>query len=168
MNSPYDFYITPKEYEEAEKNGISYDLLTRRVRNFGWDKHTAMTKPSRHNATGWNKVKEIALKNGISRPTYVARMKRNWRLIDAISKPPIDKYQALKLAEKANSKCQNKVLTDKQEEIALSNGVCYRLARDRIRVLKWSLEDAITTPPLTSEECGRRRKEASYWNELRL
>ncbi|MEB9770344.1 hypothetical protein P4K44_33135, partial [Bacillus cereus] len=114
MRNPYDYYITPEEYEAAAKNGISNELLTRRIRNLGWDKEIAMTKPSRYNANRWKNIKEIALKNGISHSTYTARIKKGWRLIDAISKPPIDKYQALKLAEQANSKCKNKVLTDGQ------------------------------------------------------
>ncbi|MCU4757425.1 hypothetical protein OCA26_14980 [Bacillus cereus] len=166
MKSPYDFYITPEEYERAEKNGINNEMLTRRVRNFGWDKEIAMTKPSRYNTTGWKNVKEIALLNGISRQTYVARMKKGWRLIDAISKPPITKYQALNLASKANSKIQNKTLTDTQAEIASLNGISYSTACERIKRLKWSVEEAITTPILTKEECAKRGREASYWSKL--
>lgn len=168
MKSAYDFYITPEEYEIAAKHGISRELLNRRIRNSGWDKEDAMTKPSIHNATGWKNVKEIALKNGISRATYAARIKRNWRIIDAITIPPIDKYQALELAEKVNSKCQKKVLNDEQMKIASLNGICYRLARDRIKRQKWSVEEAITTPVLTREECARRAKESSYWTKMRI
>lgn len=168
MKSPYEYYVTPEEYEVAAKNGISRKLLDRRIRNLGWDKEDAMTKPSIHNATGWKNVKEIALKNGISHATYTARIKRNWRIIDAITTPPIDKYQALELAEKVNSKCQNKVLNDEQMKIASLHGICYRLARDRIKRQKWSVEDAITTPVLTREECGKIGKEASYWSKIRI
>ncbi|UUW40227.1 hypothetical protein phageB13_41 [Bacillus phage B13] len=166
MRNPYDYYITPEEYEAAAKNGISYELLTRRIRNFGWDKDIAMTKPSRYNATKWINIKEIALKNGISRATYTARIKKGWRLIDAISKPPIDKYQALKLAEQVNSKCQNKVLTDEQAEQAALNGISYSTARDRVRRLNWTVEEAITTPVLTPSECAKRAKEASPWSKI--
>ncbi|MEN3134544.1 hypothetical protein [Bacillus cereus] len=167
MKSPYDYYITPDEYERAERNGINRGVLNERIRNFGWDKDTAMTKPVRtRNATGWCKVREIALKNGISHKTYYARIKKGWKLIDAISKPPINKYQALELAEKANYWSGNKVLSDEQAEIASLNGVSYRVARERIRRLKWSVEEAITTPVLTRSECAKRGKEASYWNRL--
>ncbi|MDO6634108.1 hypothetical protein [Bacillus thuringiensis] len=167
MKSPYDYYITPDEYERAERNGINRRVLNERIRNLGWDKDIAMTKPVRRsNATGWCKVREIALKNGISRKTYYARMKKGWKLIDAISKPPINKYQALKLAEKANYWSENKVLSDEQAEIASLNGVSYRVARERIRRLKWSVEEAIATPVLTRSECAKRGKEASYWNRL--
>ncbi|MEB9540110.1 hypothetical protein P4I87_20060 [Bacillus cereus] len=166
MKSPYDFYITPDEYEEAEKNGISRDLLTCRIRNLGWDKEIAMTKPSRYNANRWKNIKEIALKNGISHSTYTARIKKGWRLIDAISKPPIDKYQSLKLATQVNPKNQNKILTDQQAKIASLNGISYRTAKARIKRSKWSIEEAITTPILTPQERGKRGKEASYWSEL--
>ncbi|AQY42360.1 hypothetical protein P4V72_05815 [Bacillus thuringiensis] len=168
MKSPYDYYVTPEEYEVAAEYGISRELLDRRIRNCGWDKEAAMIKPSRYNATGWKNVKEIALKNGISRSTYTARIKRNWRVIDAITTPPIDKYQALELAEKVNSKCQNKVLNDEQMKIASLNGICYRLARDRIKRQKWSVEEAITTPVLTREECAKRAKESSPWLKMRI
>ncbi|PEA85895.1 hypothetical protein [Bacillus thuringiensis] len=167
MKSPYDYYITPDEYERAERNGINRRVLNERIRNLGWDKDTAMTKQVRRsNATGWCKVRGIALENGISRQTYYARMKKCWKLIDAISKPPINKYQALNLAEKTNYWSGNKVLSDEQAEIASLNGVSYRLARERIRRLKWSVEEAITTPVLTRSECAKRGKEASYWNRL--
>ncbi|MEN3133820.1 hypothetical protein ABDI49_25530 [Bacillus cereus] len=167
MKSPYDYYITPDEYERAERNGVNRRVLNERIRNLGWDKDIAMTKPVRSSkATGWCKVREIALKNGISRKTYYARMKKGWQLIDAISKPPINKYQALELAEKANYWSGNKVLSDEQAEIASLNGVSYRVARERIRRLKWSVEEAITTPVLTRSECAKRGKEASYWNRL--
>ncbi|AGE76910.1 hypothetical protein U0X57_05630 [Bacillus thuringiensis] len=166
MRNPYDYYITPEEYEAAAKNGISNELLTRRIRNLGWDKEIAMTKPSRYNANRWKNIKEIALKNGISHSTYTARIKKGWRLIDAISKPPIDKYQALKLAEQVNSKCKNKVLTDGQAEQAELNGISYNTARDRVKRLKWTVEEAITTPVLTRSECGKKAKEASPWSKL--
>ncbi|MRB96461.1 hypothetical protein GH842_30980 [Bacillus thuringiensis] len=166
MRNPYDYYITPEEYEAAAKNGISNELLTCRIRNLGWDKEIAMTKPSRYNANRWKNIKEIALKNGISHSTYTARIKKGWRLIDAISKPPIDKYQALKLAEQANSKCKNKVLTDGQAEQAELKGISYSTARDRVKRLKWTVEEAITTPVLTRSECGKKAKEASPWSKL--
>ena len=41
----YDYYITPEEYETAERNGISRVLLDKRVRDLLWDKETAINKP---------------------------------------------------------------------------------------------------------------------------
>lgn len=57
-------------------------------------------------------------------------------------------------------------MSDEQAKIASLNGVSYRLARERIKRLKWPVEEAITTPVLTKEECGKRGKEASYWGKL--
>jgi len=34
----YDFYITPEEYEEAAKIGITKKTLDKRIRYRGWDK----------------------------------------------------------------------------------------------------------------------------------
>ncbi|WP_283746295.1 MULTISPECIES: hypothetical protein [Bacillus cereus group] len=169
MINPYDYYITPEEYEIAERNGINRKVLNERVRNLKWDKTIAMTKPVRKSkSTGWRQVKEIALKNGICRQTYYARRKKGWKLIDAISKPPISKYQALELAEKANYWGANKILSEEQLKVALSNGVSYRLARERIKRLKWPIEIAITTPVLTPTECAKRGKAASYWGKNRV
>jgi hypothetical protein len=43
--SPYDYYITPEEYEEAERNGISRKHVNYRIRQFGWGKQKAITTP---------------------------------------------------------------------------------------------------------------------------
>jgi hypothetical protein len=44
----YEWYITPEEYEEAEKNGISRDTLEHRVRYLAWNKEDAVNKPLRN------------------------------------------------------------------------------------------------------------------------
>ncbi|WP_254796470.1 hypothetical protein [Bacillus thuringiensis] len=33
-------------------------------------------------------------------------------------------------------------------------------------LLKWTVEEAITTPVLTRSECGKKAKEASPWSKL--
>ncbi len=43
----YDFYITPEEYEVAEKNGIDKRTLEQRIREYGWDKERAITIPKK-------------------------------------------------------------------------------------------------------------------------
>ena len=67
---------------------------------------------------GWNKVKEIALQNGIPRHAYCDRIKRGWSLIDAISQPPLSRSECIKRASEVNSCFKNKILSDEQAEIA--------------------------------------------------
>lgn len=42
MRNPYEYYITPEEYEMAAENGISRSTLNRRVRDLGWEKEIAI------------------------------------------------------------------------------------------------------------------------------
>lgn len=161
MKSPYDYYITPDEYERAERNGVSRKLLNVRVRRYAWDKDIAMTKPPQKTAE-WSTVKEIALKNNICRSTFKSRRKRGWSLVDSMTKPPMSQEEALKRANQ-----RNRVLTDEQIQQARMNGLKRSTVYDRIKKLKWDIEEAISTPILSAEERGWRGKEASYWNRLR-
>ena len=43
MRNPYDYYITPEEYEIAERNGVCASTLNRRIRDLGWEKDIAIT-----------------------------------------------------------------------------------------------------------------------------
>ncbi|MDR5020763.1 hypothetical protein FOL75_01295 [Bacillus thuringiensis] len=115
---------------------------------------------------GWNKVKEIALQNGIARHAYCDRIKRGWTLIDAISQPPLNRSECVKRASKANSCFKNKALSDEQVEIAALNGISYTVARDRIRRLGWSKEETITIPIMTRSECGKKGKDTSFWSKI--
>lgn len=115
---------------------------------------------------GWNKVKEIALQNGIPRHAYCDRIKRGWSLIDAISQPPLSRSECIKRASEVNSCFKNKILSDEQAEIAALNGISYTVARDRIRLSGWSVEEAITIPVMTRSECGKKGKGASFWSKM--
>ncbi|MDH8003023.1 hypothetical protein [Bacillus cereus] len=160
MKSAYDFYVTPEEYEIAAKHGISRKLLDHRIRNLGWDKGFAITESPRK-VSEWSKVKEIALKNNIGRTTFNGRRKRGWSLIDSITKPPLSREEALKRANECN-----RVLTDEQMQKAKGNGLKINTVYDRIKKLKWDIEEALTTPVLSTEERVQRIKEKFYWNHL--
>lgn len=72
----------------------------------------------------------------------------------------------MKRASKVNSCFENKALSDEQMEIAALNGISYTVARDRIRRLGWSMEEAITIPIMTRSECGKKGKDASFWSKM--
>ncbi|HDR7969526.1 TPA: hypothetical protein QCY14_004918 [Bacillus pacificus] len=163
MNSPYDFYITPEEYDIAEKNGISKDLLNRRVRESGWDKEVAMSKPSQHGSTGWHLVKEIAKEHGISYWTFKQRRRAGMELMKAATVPPRSPKECIALANKARG--VREVFTKEEIKRAEANGVSYYTLASRVRKYKWDLEQAITTPTLSFSECGKRGRAASSWAE---
>src|SRR5699024_12075072 len=71
----YDYYITPEEYETAERNGISRVLLDKRVRDLLWDKETAINKPPRKQDYSLSKYADVAEQNGIHRNTFFTRVK---------------------------------------------------------------------------------------------
>nr|WP_088327054.1 hypothetical protein [Bacillus cereus] len=161
MHSPYDFYITPEEYDIAEKNGISKDLLNRRVREGGWDKEVAMSKPSQHGSTGWHLVKEIAKENGISYWTFKQRRRAGMELMKAATIPPRSPKECIALANKARG--VQKTFTEEELKRAEENGVSYYTLASRVRKYKWDLEQAIMTPTLSFSECGKRGRAASIW-----
>ena len=47
MRNVYEYYITPEEYEEAERNGVDAFNLERRIRLLGWNKQRAINTPLR-------------------------------------------------------------------------------------------------------------------------
>ncbi|HDR7708580.1 TPA: hypothetical protein QCX89_000484 [Bacillus cereus] len=163
MRNPYDHYITPEEYEAAAKNGISASTLWYRVYDLYWDKEVAISK-SPQRATEWRSVKETALRNGISRNAFNKRRRRGWNLIDSITKPPMSREEALKCANQCNRKYSK--LTEEQIQIFKSNGLKPSTVYMRIRKLKWEIEEAITTPVLSSSEAGRRAKETSKFSKV--
>ncbi|HFJ9381210.1 TPA: hypothetical protein ACGW65_005737 [Bacillus paranthracis] len=158
MKLPYDYYVNPEEYEIASRYGVSRKLLDHRIRNLGWDKDFAMTESPRK-ASEWSKVKKIALKNNIRRTTFKSRRRRGWSLIDSITTPPLSREEALKRANECN-----RVLTDEQIQRAKENGLKINTVYERIKKLKWDIEEALTIPVLPKEERMRRVKEKSYWN----
>ncbi|PFJ19613.1 hypothetical protein COD67_00990 [Bacillus cereus] len=163
MRNPYDYYITPEEYDIAERNGICRRTLEYRIRDAMWKREVAITKKPQKIAE-WYKIKEIALQNNISRNTFEDRRKRGWNLVDAMTKPPMSREESLKRANQFNK--NNCVLTDEQIQQARMNGLKRSTAYYRFKKLKWDIEKAITYPIISTSERGRKGKEASPWSKM--
>lgn len=74
----YDYYITPEEYKIAESNGISKDLVNKRIRLYAWDKHSAILLAP-HNTKKYDEsIKKILKTNGISESTFYKRISYGW------------------------------------------------------------------------------------------
>lgn len=67
----YDFYISPNDYQIAEKNGIPTHLVNNRIRDYGWDKQRAITQPVQK--TDLKEWAKIAKQNGIAYNTFCPR-----------------------------------------------------------------------------------------------
>ncbi|WP_261795499.1 hypothetical protein [Bacillus licheniformis] len=75
MFNPYDFYITPEEFAQAEANGICKDTLIWRVRRQGWSKQRALTEPVQFQdrdkfSAIWDKWGKLAKKMASQEPCF--------------------------------------------------------------------------------------------------
>jgi len=148
----FEYYITPQQYSEALSNGISYELLTRRVREWTWPIQKAITTPVRPKDLygGWTKIAE---QNGISSATFRNRVnKHGYSWERAATQPLKDNKSDIWLVIEKHRKYPKHYI-----ELAKSNGVCYGTFQNRVKD-GWSLEVAANTPVHT-EFRNRRMKE---------
>ncbi len=139
----YSWYITPEEYEKAESNGISRNVLDSRVRRLGWPKTKAINTPLRIKYPP--EIIELVKKNHIPYRTFVSRIRSlGWDEIKAATTP----------LRSINNPRTDVFIPDKYKKYLKAmkeNGVCIGTFQSRIYILKWSPEKAATVPP-------RRRK----------
>ena len=101
----YSYYITPKEYEIAESNGISAKNLNKRVREYGWKVEDAITKPLRKNKQKIDrKWFLLAKKNGIKYNTFLVRVRKGMDLKQAATEPAKTKQQVVEIMNKSKVK----------------------------------------------------------------
>lgn len=139
-------YITPDDYAQAEKNGISIKTLEHRVRQLGWPKQRAITEPPQKQMKHSEELKALALANGIPVRTYRHRIKQyGWSAERAATEPvghPESRKAAIEAARAARGKYP-KELRDR----ALSNGIAIDTFYCRIK-RGWEPEEAATYPLL--------------------
>lgn len=143
MRNIYDYYITPDEYDEAERNGISPITLTERIRKLAWDKRRAITTPVRIKRDR-SALFEIAKRHGISRKILHTRLYRGWDELRASTLPvrtaEQSKEQGRKLVE------MNRKYPLIAIEFASSNGIKVDTFRRRIKA-GWGIFPAATVQP---------------------
>ncbi|MCC3939760.1 MULTISPECIES: hypothetical protein [Bacillus cereus group] len=101
MRNPYDYYITPEEYEIAEKNGVCASTLRSRIYDLCWSKERAIDTPPIKNHL-WREVKDVALSNGIAMKTFEKRIKLGWDFERAINTPILSRSQVAIMAKEAS------------------------------------------------------------------
>ncbi|MEZ7173603.1 hypothetical protein [Sporosarcina sp. OR05] len=144
------YYVTPKDYETAEQNGISAKNVTQRVYRYGWDIQRAITQPliiRRKVDPLWDEWQDIASANGIVKKIFNQRINRQGWTAKKAATTPVGK------AIKKNGKW-----TAEEIELAKKNGLDKNYmdtVKARIR-LGWSREEALSTPILKADERAKR------------
>lgn len=145
--NPYEYYITPKEYETALSNGIGKTTLETRVRDLLWDKQRAITEKPADLSKGYAEHKHKAINNGVSGHTFYMRVLRGWTLEEATHPK---KHAGKEFLNKQREKAIQK--TRKYPEWVYDNLKEYEIKQPtfwhRVHNLKWDMEEASTTPPL--------------------
>lgn len=84
--------FTSEQLEQANKNGLSYQVLYTRVFNYEWDVEKAVTVPVKQKfGNGYPKFTteqiETAKQNGVSYTSLCNRIRRGWSIEKAIKEP---------------------------------------------------------------------------------
>lgn len=144
------FYITPQEYEEAERNGVDPFNLERRIHLLGWEKEKAINTPLGA-ITDRSQWSEVAKSNGIKYNTFMNRVNNlKWSEERAATTPVISKS---KQVENMNQK-KKRVVPKDLMVLAESNGINYHTLRERLRK-GMDPEKAATMPLMTRSEIGK-------------
>lgn len=143
MMNPYDFYITPEEYEIAARNGIRRRTLEARIRRSGWDKKRAINTPSRKKTdrSSWCRIAES---NGICKATFLSRVNLyKWDEERAATEP-------IFVIQESNRKYSDEICRTLER-----NGISKQMFYGRIKI-GWSLERAMTEKKYTDEERSKK------------
>ncbi|ARF67236.1 hypothetical protein B7C51_04505 [Paenibacillus larvae subsp. pulvifaciens] len=147
------FYITPEEYKEASKNGVSARLLERRIRYEGWSKDRALTTPPRKHKDR-SKWVEIAKQNGISQQLFLNRVNLSSWSEERAATEPMRTIEQLKRQMREQNSARRKYPVELIKK-AENNGISYKTFLFRVSC-GWSWERAATEPLVPNAEKGRR------------
>lgn len=140
------YHIMQKDYDDAEQNGVSPELLEARVWYRDWDIDRAVTTPRKARRCfkkTWDKWEPIAIKNDVDRAIFTNRVRSlGWSEDDA--------------ARVGRGKSRRASFwTDEEKAIAKRLGIdgnSMGLPRIRMKNLGWSRERAVNTPKITEEQ----------------
>lgn len=127
-----NIYITPEEYNEAAKNGISSKVLNNRIRHLKWSHEKAISYPVINNRNKEiSKWADLAEKNGINRMTFFSRVNLGW-----------DVQRAATLCKQTPKRKYSNEIHEKIKKNDIPLEVFYR----RVNTLGWDIERAATVP----------------------
>lgn len=143
-------YVTPEDYEIAERNGINAENVTQRVYVYGWEIERAITQPltiRRKVDPLWEEWKQVAEENGVYKSLFNQRIKASGWSPEKAATTPI-----------RNGRPLNTEWTEEEREQARKNGLdknYMSVVKARIR-LGWTREEALRTPILSEDERAKR------------
>lgn len=146
-----DNFLTPEDYEIAEKNGISRELAYSRFYNNHWEKERAITQPKRGTTSVWKQWKEVAEANGIRESTFYSRLNVGLEPEEAATK---------EVAK--NGAGGSKHFSDELLERAATNGITPRRLYSRVFECGWDIMTAVTTPLVPCHEAHKYKKSNKY------
>ncbi len=123
-------WLEKEDYQAAEKNGIGYNMLYRRVYQMGWNVDKAINTPPRKYQFREQKRLRIALENGVKKKTFLTRVYKGMPSEEA-AKKPVKKLRAT---------------MEDMVNLAEENGISYSTFSKRILKGGWSPQRAATTP----------------------
>ncbi|MFC7801294.1 hypothetical protein ACFTRE_15690 [Bacillus subtilis] len=161
MFHPYDFYITPEEFAQAEANGICKDTLIWRIRRKGWSKQRALTEPVQFQdrdkfRVEWSKWGKFAEENGVSRSVFYGKVKMGWDSEKAATTPKIDQNEHMKRMCELSPRTKRRKFSEDLVRLAESNGVSYTNLQNRVTNKGWDPYTAATTPLMSRHEIQRK------------
>ena len=151
LRNPYDYYITDEDYQEAEKRGISQNLLRKRIRDLGWSKQKALTTPVKKQIKRPKEILETAKRNGVPSNVLSARLHAGWDVERATHEPvnsELERIHKVINASRNRDKYPQEIL-----ELAQRNGINMKTFRGRVHA-GWDIYIAATTPIMTKEEAS--------------
>lgn len=144
-------YLSPEDYEIAEKNGISRELAYSRFYDNHWDKERAITQPKRREQGLWKQWQAIAEEHGICQSTFYSRLNVGLEPEEAATKT---------LGK--NKSGGSKHFSDEILQMAEANGITPRRLYSRVFECNWDLMTAVTTPLVSKAGARKYRKDKSY------
>lgn len=151
MFNPYDYYITPEEYEIAEMNGISRRCVEKRIRSRGWDKYRAITQRPK-SCIDRSEIRKVAIAHGITYERLMNRISKGWNEHRAATTPVWD--SALFRDHMCRVKEMNRKYPKELIDLAESNGISARMFRHRAS-RGWEYLRAATLPTSPSNASMR-------------
>ncbi len=155
LRDPYDYYITDEDYQEAEKRGISRELLRRRIRDLGWSKKRALETHVRKCKKYPKGLADTAKRNGIPLNVLSGRIYRGWDFERATHEPVNSESERIHKVANANRKREK--YPQEILEMAQQNGINIKAFRARVRD-GWDLYIAATTPIMSKKESTARAR----------
>ena len=144
-----DYYITPEEYETAEKNGVSKDLLEQRLRRLNWSRRRAVNEtPKKH---GDHKYwYGIAKGNGINYNTFTSRISRGWEPERAATEAACSRKESGTRSGRVRKRFSKEAL-----DMLEKSGIAYATFRARVET-GWDEMEAASHPVISKSEAGKR------------